>query len=328
MELNLRKYFTPQAIVETLGRLPALTTPVMDLLFRDTRNIPRPVIGVRDFGFNPGNVPVVRRGSVAYPLSGSDGSVTYIEPQPVNPSRFISGADLNNLRSANESTIRQEIDNIIDELRRACRTTAEALAVQSLTGAINYWMRSGGGALEPYTVEFGTIGDASAGVAKKFDAAGAKISDVVKGIAGVLAELKKRKVDGNDVAILCGFDVFATLCDLAGAQANASVAQAAANGISIGGGFTIQLLAATYTNLATKAAVPVVPLKNILVIDKQAGHKMIYAGLDSLGSGQQALPFYADYEETKNPSGANIIAESKPLPVVNTQGIVKAQVLT
>jgi len=327
-ELNLRKYFTTAAIVETLGRLPELKTPIMDLLFTDRRNIPRPLIGVRDFGFNPGNIPVVRRGTIAYPLSGSDGSVNFIEPQPVNPSRFISGADLNNLRAANESTIQQEVDNIIDELRRACRVTAEALAVQSLSGKISYWMRSGGGTLESYEVEYGTIGDATSKITKKFDATGAKISDVVRGIAGVLDVLKARKVDGNDVAIFSGFDVFAVLCDLAGAQSNASVAQATANGISIGGGFTIQLLASTYTNLSSKAAIPVVPVKHILVIDKQAGHKMIYAGLDSIGAGQQALPFYADYEETKNPSGVNVIAESKPLPVANVQGIVKAQVLT
>jgi len=328
MDLNLRKYFTVAALVDLLGRLPNLSTPVIDLLFGDTRNIPRPLIGVRDFGFTPKNIPVVRRGSVAYPLTGGEGTVNFIEPQPVNPSRFISGADLNNLRSANESSIQQELETIIDELRRACRSTAEALSVQSLTGKINYWMRSGGGALEPYEVEYGTIGNASSAVTKKFDASGAKISDVVKAVAAVIDVLKKRNVNGNDIAIFSGFDVFAVLCDLAGAQSNASVATAAADGISIGGGFKIQLLAASYTNLANKQSVPVVPEKNILVIDKQAGHKMIYAGLDSLGSGQQALPFYADYEETKNPSGVNIIAESKPLPVVNVQGIVKAQVLT
>lgn len=329
-ELNLRRYFTPAAIVETLARLPELRTPVMDLLFTDRRNIPRPLIGVRDFGFNPGNIPVVRRGTVAFPLAGSDGSVNFIEPQPVNPSRFISGADLNNLRNANESTIQQEIDNIIDEMRRTCRTTAEALAVQALTGKINYWMRSGGGALESYEVDYGngSIGDASSKVPKLFDAAGAKISDIVKAISAILEVLKARKVDGNDVAIFSGFDVFAVLCDIVGAQSNAAVAAVAADGISIGGGFTIKLLASTYTNLQTKAAVPVVPTKHLLVVDKQAGHKMIYAGLDSLGSGQQALPFYADYEEKKNPSGVEIVAESKPLPVVNVQGIVKAKVLT
>lgn len=327
MELNLRKYFTPDAIVKTLGRLPELKTPIMDALFTDRRNVPRPVVGARDLGLNPGNLPVVRRGTASYPMSGSDGSVTLIEPQPVNPSEFISGADLANLRSLNESSIQQEIDGIIDRLRRGVRATTEALAIQALTGSIAYWMRGGGGALEPYEVSYGSIGDASALVTTKFDAAGAKISTVVKGIAAILAELKK-KVDGNDVGFYAGSDVFAVLCDLAGAQSNASVAQATARGISIGGGLVIELLPSSYTNLSTKAAVPVVPAKNILAIDKAAGHKILYAGLDSLDAGQQALPFFATYEQTKDPSGVKVIAEAKPLPVVNVNGIVKAQVLT
>ena len=107
-----------------------------------------------------------------------------------------------------------------------------------------------------------------------------------------------------------------------------SVAQATASGISIGGGFTIQLFGASYTNLTTKAAIPVVPLKHLLVVDKQAGHKMLYAALDSIDAGQQALPFFATYENLKDPSGVKVIGESKPLPVVNVAGIVKAQVLT
>jgi hypothetical protein len=250
-----------------------------------------------------------------------------IEPQPVNPSEFLSGADLNNLSMLNQSSIQIEINNIIDRLRRSCRATAEALAVQSLTGAIAYPMQSAGVLGENYEVDFGTIGDASAGVVKKFDAAGVKASDVVKGIAAILEVLKETS-DGNDVAILAGFDVFAALCDIAGANPNASVIQAMTDGISVGGGFKVQLLASSYKNLATGLAVPAVPAKHILAVDKQAGHKMIYAALDSLDAGLQPLPFFATYETKKDPSGVNVIGESKPLPVVNVNGLVKAQVLT
>lgn len=327
-ELSLRKFFSPQAIVATMERLPELKTPIMDLLFADRRNIPRPVVGAKDLGLNPENLPVVRRGTHSSPMSASGGSITLIEPQPVNPSEFISGADLNNLRSMNESSIQQEIDNIIDRLRRGCRATAEALSIQALTGKINYWLRAEAGLLESYEVEYGTIGDASGEVAKKFDAAGAKVSDVIKAVEAVILALKARGVDGNDVLIGCGFDVFAVLCDLVGDIKNSSIAVVSTSGISFGGGFTVQLLPQTYRNLETKAAVPVIPAKHLLVVDKGAGHKMLYAGLDSIGAGQQALPFYADYEESKDPSGVKVIAESKPLPVVNVKGIVKAQVLT
>lgn len=328
MNLDLKKYFTPQAIVNSLASLPALKTPTMDLLFSNTQNIPRPIIGYRDLGLPVGNIPVVRRGTASYPLGVTDGSINFIEPQPVSPSEFLKGSDVNNLRMLNESSIQQEINNVFDRLRRSCRATAEALAIQSLTGKINYSMRAEGGALIPYEVEYGTIGDASANVTTKFDAVGAKSSTVIKGLAAILEVLKAQGVDGNDIEILSGFDVFSALCDLAGATSNRSVMEATAAGISVGGGFTVRLFANTYKNLSTGAAVPVVPAKHLLVADKQAGFKMLYAALDSMEAGQQAMPFFATYEEKKDPSGINIIGESKPLPVVNVKGIVKAQVLT
>jgi len=326
-ELELRRYFTPEAIVRTMERLPELKTPIIDLFFSDSRNIPRPVVGYKDLGLPPENLPVVRRGTHSSPMYANGSNITFIEPQPVNPSEFISGADMNNLRSLNATSIQQEIDNIIDRLRRGCRATAEAMAIQALTGKIDYWLRGDGG-LESYEVEYGTIGDASASVTKKFDATGAKISDVIKAVEAIILALKARGVDGNNVIIGCGYDVFAVLCDLIGDTKNSSVAVVSTSGISFGGGFSISLLPQTYRNLSTQAAVPVVTAKHMLVIDKEAGHKLIYAGLDSLGAGQAALPFYADYEETKDPSGVKVIAESKPLPVVNVKGIVKAQVLT
>lgn len=325
MNTDLRKYFRAAAIVDALGRLPELKTPIMDKFFSDVRNVPKPIIGIKDMGLPTGNVPVVRRGSSSIPLAGQDGKLSFVEPQPVNPSDFVSGADLNNLRAMNETSIQQEIDNIIDRLRRASRATAEALAAQALTGKIAYWMRGGPGDLLAYEVDYGTIGTAT--ISTKFDASGAKLSDVIKGISLMLAELKK-KSDGNNISILAGMDVFAVLCDLVGAVGNASVASAAADGLMIGGGLKIELDASTYKNLQSKAAVPVVPAKSLLIVDKGAGHKMIYAGLDSIESGQTALPFFVTYEETKDPSGIKVIGESKPLPVVNVNGLVKAQVLT
>jgi len=327
MNIDLRKFFTPEAIVAALSKMPSLKTPVMDLFFGDVRTVPRPVVGYKDLALSTGNIPVVRRGSQSYPLGAGAGSINMIEPQPVNPSEFISGADLNNLTMLGQSSVQLEINNIIDRLRRACRATAEAIAVQALTGKINYFMRVEGGVNVSYEVDYGTIGNASASVAKKFDAAGVKASDVIKALAAIIDALKDT-AEGNDVAILAGADVYAALCDIAGANPNASVIQAMSDGVSVGGGFKVQLLGATYKNLDSGASVPVVPAKHLLVVDKQAGHKMIYAGLDSLDAGLQAMPFFATYETLKDPSGVKVIGESKPLPVVNVAGIVKAQVLT
>jgi hypothetical protein len=39
-------------------------------------------------------------------------------------------------------------------------------------------------------------------------------------------------------------------------------------------------------------------------VDKQAGFKMLYAALDSMEAGQQAMPFFATFEEKKDPSAS------------------------
>jgi hypothetical protein len=144
----------------------------------------------------------------------------------------------------------------------------------------------------------------------------------------ILESLKARGVDANDVLFLVGYDVYAALCDIAGAQANSSLVTTGLDGISIGGGLKFTLLNATYTNLKTKASVPVIPAKHMLIIDRQAGHKLLYAALDSMEAGLQAMPFFVTEEITKDPPGTKLIGESKPFPVVNIRGIAKAQVLT
>jgi hypothetical protein len=88
------------------------------------------------------------------------------------------------------------------------------------------------------------------------------------------------------------------------------------------------LLNSTYTDLKTQASVPVVPAKHMLVVDRQAGHKLLYAALDSMDAGLQAMSFFVTEEYTKDPPGTKLIGESKPFPVVNVRGIAKAQVLT
>jgi len=325
--MDLKSFFTPEAIAATLTRLPDLKTPVMDLIFTDRINHPFPYVGVEDLGLPQENVPLVRREAQSYPVTGPSLSVSIIEPQPVKPSTFIPQSTLNDMVNMFAQRQQQVLDSRHDRLRRACRTTAEALCIQALTGTISYPLSLAGGGLGTYTVAYGSIGDASSGVTKKFDAEGAKISDVVKGLEAIVEALKE-KSDGNDVIYGCGFDVFSVLCDLVGAQSNASVAMAMSDGISIGGGIKINLMNYTYKNLKTKAKVPVIPAKNILAIDRQAGHKLIYAALDSLDAGLQAMPYFATFDQMKDPAGVKIIGESKPLPVVNVNGIVKAQVLT
>ena len=323
--MDLKKFFTREAIVDTLERLPELKTPVMDMLYTDRRNHPFPVVGYRDLNLPAGNIPVVRRGSQSYPLNPTDGKISMIEVQPVNPSVYLSAADLNNQKLLDPQGQQAYIDNQIDNLRRACRSTAEALSAQSLTGKIAYPLRADGGAYLTYEVDFGT--PASVSVSKKWDDANTKVADIVKSLGQIIDTLKKT-APAMDVQFLCGFDVYAALVDKIGALPNSAIAQVGADYISLGGVAKIQLLSANYIDLTTGEAVSAIPAKTILAVDRSSGFKLLYAALDQMDAGLVALPFYAQPVTTQDPSGVKIIGESKPLPVPNTKGIVKAVVLT
>jgi hypothetical protein len=323
--MDLKKFFTREAIVDTLQRLPELKTPVMDLLYTDRRNHPFPVVGYRDLNLPAGNIPVVRRGSQSYPLNPTDGKISMIEVQPVNPSVYLSAADLNNMKLLDPQGQQAYIDNQIDNLRRACRATAEAISAQSLTGKIAYPLRADAGAYLTYEVDFGT--PASVSIAKKWDDANTKVADIVKSLGQIIDTLKKT-APAMDVQILCGFDVYAALVDKIGALPNSAIAQVGADYISLGGVAKIQLLSANYIDLTTGNAVSAIPAKTILAVDRSSGFKLLYAALDQMDAGLVALPFYAQPVTTQDPSGVKIIGESKPLPVPNVKGIVQAVVLT
>jgi hypothetical protein len=323
--MDLKKYFTREAVVGTLGRLPELKSPVMDLLYTHRINHPFPVVGARDLGLPPENIPVIRRGTSSYPLVPKDGSITMIEVQPVSPSIFLTAADLNNLKMLESTGIQQLVDNQIDTLRRTCRLTAEALSAQSLTGAISYAMRGEGGAMLKYEVEFGT--PATVVITKKWDDVATKISDIVKSLGEISDKLKKTS-PGMDVVFLTGFDVYAALVDKVAALNNTAVAQVGPDFISFGGVARIQLLSANYTDLITKQTVSAIPAKTVLAVDKSNGFRLIYAALDNMDAGLVAMPFFAQPIDSKDPSGVKVLAESKPLPVPNVKAIVKAVVLT
>jgi hypothetical protein len=323
--MDLKKFFTLQAVVASLGRLPELKTPVMDLLYTRRINHPFPVVGARDLALPPGNIPVIRRGTQSFPLVPKDGSITMIEVQPVSPSIFLTAADLNNLKMLESTGIQQLVDNQIDTLRLTCRLTAEALAAQSLTGAISYAMRGEGGGMLKYEVEFGT--PATVTIAKKWDDVATKIGDIIKSLGEIVDKLKKTS-PGMDVVFLTGFDVYAALVDKVAALNNTAVAQVGPDFISFGGVAKIQLLSANYTDLITKQTVSAIPAKTVLAVDKSDGFRMIYAALDNMDAGLVAMPFFAQPIESKDPSGVKVLGESKPLPVPNVKAIIKAVVLT
>lgn len=325
MNLDIRKFFTREAIAKSLQAMPELSTPVIDLLFPPTARVnhPLPIIGVDDLGLPMGNIPVVRRGAPSIGLKPDDGKISIIEPQPVSGNTFLDAATINTLSTMTGEGVQQLIDNRINNLRQVVRQTAEALAAQVLTGKINYPMKGDGGVNLAYQVDFGT--PASVTVAKKWDDGATKLADIIKSMGEIVNKMKSNGY-GRDVRFLCDYDVFAALVDKVGAVNNSALASVDADGIRIGN-LKVSLMPASYTDLATGNLVSGIPAKSIVAIDLSAGHRLFYASVDDLDANFQGLPFFSKPIKSDDPSGYRIIGQAKPLPVVNTKGIVKASVL-
>ncbi len=325
MTLDLKKFFTREAIVRSLETLPELKSPVMDLLYPAARRInhPFPVIGYHDLGLPTGNIPVVRRGGQSYALKPAGGSLAIIEPQSVNPRVFLDAATMNNLGMLTGESQQQEVNNKIDTLRRACRSTAEALAAQSITGKIDYPMATEGGALVDYEVDYGT--PASVTVTSKWDNGGTTLAQIIKSCGEIVSKMKQNGF-GSNVAFLMDFDVFGALIDKIGAKSSPNIGTVGPDFINLGG-LKFYLMPGSYIDLESGALVSAVPAKRVVAVDMDAGHKLFYAALDDLDANMQALPFFAKPIRKDDPSGYDIVGNSKPLPVPNVKGIVTASVL-
>lgn len=322
MKLDVRTFFTPAAVAASLQRLPELKTPAIDFLFPESARVnhPLPTIGYEDLGLPAGAHPVVRRGSASIGLRLVDSAIKLIEPQPVNVHTFLDAATMNTLGQMPNMGVQQLMDNRINSLRTACRATAEALACQVITGKINYAMKADGANLT-YQVDFGTPGTVA--IAKKWDDAGTKLSDIIKSLGEIKAAMKGY---GTDLAFMAGFDVYGALADRIAAVGNSSVASISDEGIKIGN-LLIKLFDASYLDPTTGTVATGVPAKKIVAFDRAAGHKLFYASVDDLDADFAGMPFFSKPIKSDDPSGYKILGASKPLPVVNTKAIITAQVL-
>ena len=141
--LDLSKYFTLDQNVSRLERLPEIKSPIMDLVYPESKraNYPRSIVALKDLPREVKNVPVIMRGTQAVPVSDSKSANGY-EPFPIEVSMKLTAADLNDLIAIGFTANTQaEIDQKVDRLRKTTHATTEALAAQSLTGKIQYPVR-------------------------------------------------------------------------------------------------------------------------------------------------------------------------------------------
>ncbi|MBI3584203.1 MAG: major capsid protein [Nitrospinae bacterium] len=325
-EIDLRKYFTPKAVAESLQQLPLLTSPVLDRIYPESkrRQHPLPVLGIDVISKVIKNVPVVRRGSPAVSINTGERQITYLEPQPVEVSTFIGGVELNNLKLLDDKGIEQYVAGKIDDLRQSIRKTTEAIAGQSLAGSISYPMKTSGG-YDIYSVDFGATLEFVP--TKLWNAADKTLGEILKDIIEI-NKLLNQNGYGSDIAYLVGSDVFVAVANKVITLSDRGTinAQITEKGITIAG-FTIELFAGVYENPSDGTISNVIPSNKLCAVALDAPFSLYYCALDDIDAGLLPMPFYASPERKKNPSGIEVVGKSKPLPVSIPKGICWSQVI-
>lgn len=210
VNFSFKKYLNPAALTGTLNKLPPLHTLILDTIYPASVQINHPfdTIGYEDLQATCKNIPLVTRGSESYALALDNNKLKYIDPANLTPSQFISASDINRIRNLPGASQQQYLQNKIDRLRRATRASKEAMAIQSLSGALSYDVRTANGGIQKYSVNFGT--PATVTISKKWNANDATAAGMISDIGKIIAKIKE-KSEANDFVGFVDFTTFAAM---------------------------------------------------------------------------------------------------------------------
>ena len=324
MKISFKNFFTKVALFEALSRLPALKTPIMDLIFPEPvrKNHPFDKLTWADLGLPTKNIPLVTRGSVSYALTPAEGSIKLIDPANFTPSIFLSAADCNRVNSLETGGKQVLFDNYIDTLRKSVRKSTEALAVQAITGKISYDLRTADGGLDLYEVNFGTPKTVS--VTPKWNATNTTFGDIIAG-CGEIVDCLQETSDGTDIVHLIKMDVYKALANKA--ATNKDLIKVFEDHILVGTS-KFYLCNARYWSYKDKGYKAAIPDKCVLTLARDDAFSLFYCALDSFDANFSGVPFFVREHQTDDPEGVKFIGQSRPMPVPNVSAIRKAQVLT
>lgn len=321
----LRKFFKVEALVTTLNRLPPLKTLVMDLIYPESvrKNHPYDRLSYTDIQAVTKNIPLVTRGSASYPLKPDVTKLTQIDPANFTPSITLTASDLNRFKTLSEGQQQTLVDNSIDYLRRAVRKSTEAMAVQSITGKIEYDIRGADGTMDIYKLTFGTPG--SVNVAKMWDASGTKAGDITSSV-GQINESLQKTTDGTDIVHLIKWDVYSALVNKAGELNNPELIKVFPDHIQIGSAKFI-LCSPRYYSYKDKVYKDGIPDKSVVSIARDDSFGLYYCALDSIDANFASLPFHVNTVKLDDPEGAKLIGQSRPMTLPNVDAIRITRVL-
>lgn len=324
--INIRGLFTRDAIANYLTQLPVITTPVMDTVFTHRPQIPLAMVGADIVKAVVRAMPLVQRGGRSITIGGGAGGVGFYEPFPIRPDISVTGADLNNLKiiQGDKASLDMWAKGKTEILRGTVRSTTEAMCAVSMSGTLSWPVALEGGGFETYTVVFGSV--QTFAPAKKWDANGAKLKDVFMSLRGMHKKLKEKGYGGK-VVFWAGEAAYNALFALA--ESFVSTAQlrveVSDQWINVGG-YLVVPRDELYFNPQSKTMIPVVANNVVKAIALDAGHQMPYCAIDDLDGNLQPMPLFVKPIPTQNPSGYQLVAESKPFPIPNVDGICDAEV--
>jgi len=321
----LKKYFTFSMFVNAVNRLPPLHTFIMDLIYPESVrfNHPKDKLAHADLGLPEKNIPLITRGSSSYPVPLDKTALKLIDPANITPSLVLNANEINAMRSLGLEQQQQLVDRNIDKLRKIVRKTTEAMAIQSITGKIEYDIRNADGTMDVYEVDFGT--PKSVAIAKKWDDAGTTVGEITADVGKIVDSLAETS-DGSDIVYLCGYDVYSALVTKSGQQKNSDLIKVFENHVQIGTAKFV-ICNAKYYSYKTKTNVKAVPAKSVVAIAKDDSFSLAYCTLDSMEANFAALAFYVSAVKQDDPEAMKLIGQSRPMPIPNVDAIRTAQVL-
>jgi hypothetical protein len=307
--------------VKIFKQLEPLETSVMDIIFPSRPQHPMALIGVKDIIDITQTAPVISRSAPATPVGEGSTSYSFIEPLALNPSDFISAAELNDLKTWGIATREAWLKSKQDKLRKIVRRSTEGIAATSLTGTIEWPLKLESGQWDTYRIQFGS--PLTYEPAKLWDADGVTIADVYDTLMKMRKTLR-RKGYGGKIEIWAGDDVYVALLKIVDSVKSTAKQNIRIEKVEVGinvGGFLVKPMDETYQNPQTKSAVDKVPAHKLVMIALDAGHSCYYCALDDLDAKLQPLPFFLKPIVKQNPSGIDVLGMSKPLPVINPNGV-------
>lgn len=322
---DIKGLFSPQFIVSQLRQLPPLETPIIDTIFTDKSQLPFPVVALEDIEMCLDELPFITRGGKSIALGGDSLEGKTIEPLSIRMNEGIKASDLINLYALDGTSREVWTKNKIDKMRRIYRKTLEALCAISISGKIVWPVKTEAGQFTTYTIDYGTPTELT--IENQWDAEGAEIKHVFTSLK-MMKKVLKANGYATNLEVWAGDKAYEALFGLTDSHPEKSSIPVSINEDYIDiAGFKVKDRSETYRNPETGDLHPVVAENEIVMISKDAGHKLVYCAVDDLDAKFRAIPFFIKPVKKDDPSAISLIGEGKPLPVVNVKGICKGKVV-